>query len=274
MQIHDWENVLAGLPLGAVRFYERTTSTNDEAADWVNQNAPDLALVIADEQTAGRGRSGRSWFTPPGAALAFSLVLRLPEPAQMPSLIPRHTALGALAVCAAIQQEFSSPSEVKWPNDILVNRRKIGGVLAEADWLGQQLTALIIGIGVNVSPASIPSPEQLNYPATCLELECAQRVDRPILLRAILTHLLLWRSRIHEAAFIQAWEGALAFRGEWVTITTAGEAQYGELLGINQDGSLRLLARDGQIFSAYAGDVHLRPGGPASGEDIGITIPQ
>jgi len=102
-------HALDGLPLGGLRYFERIGSTNDEAAGWVGTGAPDLALVVADEQTSGRGRAGRTWFTPPGAALAFSLVLRsLPvtrgeAPHSHPEIVSRLTALGALARALALR---------------------------------------------------------------------------------------------------------------------------------------------------------------------------
>jgi BirA family biotin operon repressor/biotin-[acetyl-CoA-carboxylase] ligase len=264
MHVNDWETALNELSLGAVRLFEQIDSTNDEAARWVNQGAPDLAVVIANEQTAGRGRAGRRWFTPPDTALAFSLVLRLPEAAQLPGLIQRYTALGSLAACAALKQ-YGLHAEVKWPNDILVSRRKIGGVLAEAIWQGSLLNGLVIGIGINVKPGSIPPQAQLNFPATCLESEYGQPVDRILLLRALLSQFLHIRNSIQEDGFIQTWEDALAFLGEQISIISPRETIQGELLGLNQDGSLRVLASNGQIIPVYVGDLHLRPVGPTSG---------
>src|SRR5512147_1345877 len=111
--------LLSGLPLGAVRYFDTVGSTNDLAARWADDGAPDLSLVAADEQTAGRGRLGRRWITPPGAALAFSLVLTDIRQAD----ILRYTALGALAVCDALNLTFSPlpPAQIKWPNDVIAS---------------------------------------------------------------------------------------------------------------------------------------------------------
>jgi BirA family biotin operon repressor/biotin-[acetyl-CoA-carboxylase] ligase len=159
--------LLADLPLGSVRYFATVGSTNDLAGRWVEAGAPDLALVAADEQTAGRGRLNRRWITPPSSALAFSLVLKNPVEAD----VLRYTALGALAVCDALNAALSPvlPAQIKWPNDVIATRRKLAGVLAEAHWQGESLTAVILGIGINVAPPSVPPDEQLNYPATCVE---------------------------------------------------------------------------------------------------------
>jgi len=136
------EKQLQGRSLGAIRYFDSITSTNDEAANWIKTDAPDVALVVADEQTAGRGRSGRKWHTPAGSALAFSLVLRSEE--QINQLLKyqntaRLNGLGALAVCQALQNKYELTAQIKWPNDILVQGKKVSGVLAEAHWIGNKL---------------------------------------------------------------------------------------------------------------------------------------
>jgi BirA family transcriptional regulator, biotin operon repressor / biotin---[acetyl-CoA-carboxylase] ligase len=251
---------LRGLPLGPLQYFEQVGSTNDEARKWVAAGAPDLALVLADEQTAGRGRQGRRWFTPPGAALAFSLVLR--PPAAQPVLNPMHlTALGALAVSTALDRWVGLPAEIKWPNDVLVRRRKIAGVLVEALWQGDQMEAAILGIGLNVSPQAAPPDDQVLYPATSVETAAGRPASRPELLRAVLESLLEWREHLGRAEFMAAWLARLAFRGEWVSLTDAqnGPPLEGLLAGLEPDGALRLLGSDGQTRSFHAGELRLRP---------------
>lgn len=261
---------LDGLPLGPVRYFDRTGSTNDQAASWAEAGAPDLSLVVADEQTAGRGRLARRWFTPPGAALAFSLVLRpkrraTGEPLFNPALL---TALPALGVSEALRQAHHLPAEIKWPNDVLVNGRKVAGILVEAAWQGDQLGAVILGTGVNVSRGAVPPGVELLFPATSLEEELGQPVEREALLRNILAQILAWRPQIDTPAFIQAWEARLAFRGEWVRISPALEPApgaspdpypEGQISGLGPDGALQLRLRDGSVLSVSFGDVHLRP---------------
>jgi BirA family biotin operon repressor/biotin-[acetyl-CoA-carboxylase] ligase len=270
---------LHNLAIGPIRYYEQIDSTNAEAVRWVETGCPDLGLVVANEQTAGRGRAGRRWITPPGAALAFSLVLLPNRQHQVLSWsnssesLPRVTALGALAVSGALQSHYHLPVQIKWPNDVLYSGRKLCGVLAEAHWQGNKLAAIILGIGVNIKPASVPSAEDLSFPATCIEWaleECCQvtmPVSRLELLRAVLAELLNWRSRVASPEFIQAWESQLAFRGQWVRVsesgmrigTTSNSDVEGQILGLEADGQLRLRDRSGQILTLRSGELRLRP---------------
>jgi BirA family biotin operon repressor/biotin-[acetyl-CoA-carboxylase] ligase len=276
--------LLKDLPLGPIRYFDRLGSTNDEAARWVEEGAPDLSLVVADEQTAGRGRLSRRWYTPPGSALAFSLVLRpvlsgsspviqsadrasgfpsdeKKEPAQIPAkFLPRLSALGALAVYTALRERYSLSPQVKWPNDVLVERKKLAGVLAEATWDGELLSAAILGIGVNVSPTSVPPDDQVSFPATCVDDVLGKQADRWELLRAVLGALLAWRSRLETTEFWQVWEEALAFRGETVYLhVEGGEPLEGKLLGLDPEGALRLRTPAGEVITLQIGEVRLRP---------------
>ena len=177
---------MKNLPLGGIRWFHQVSSTNDEAANWIKTGCDDLSLVIADEQTAGRGRGGRRWFTPPGSALAFSVVLRVDD--QINRILDlqstaRLNGLGALAVCLALQNKYSLLAKIKWPNDVLVNGKKLAGILTETDWVGNELTAVVIGIGINVATESIPPADwDANnphpYPATSVESQFYSTVNR------------------------------------------------------------------------------------------------
>jgi BirA family biotin operon repressor/biotin-[acetyl-CoA-carboxylase] ligase len=248
---------LRDLPLGGIRYFDQTTSTNDVALAWAAEGAPDLALGCADVQTEGRGRVKRKWFTPPGSALAFSLVLR-PSPGEERS-IPTFSALGAMAVVEAVGGKNLHP-EIKWPNDVLIRRRKFCGVLAEAVWVGEKVEQIVLGIGVNIRPGSVPPAEGLNFPATCLEAEAGRDIERLPLLREILTALLYWRPLVSSSIFLHAWSNRLAFRGEQVEVWTEGmTVKTGQLEGLESDGSLRLRSLEGEVFSVRFGEVHLRP---------------
>jgi BirA family biotin operon repressor/biotin-[acetyl-CoA-carboxylase] ligase len=271
------ETILAVLPVKHIRYFERLGSTNDEAARWAGQDAPDMALVVAEEQTAGKGRLGRKWITPAGAALAFSLVIH-PE-AEFAAVLPRWSALGALAVCEALQGLYALQPEIKWPNDVLLDRRKIAGILAETTWSGDEPASLVLGIGINVAPASITEAalpkSSLIFPAACIEEFLDHPADRLQLLRLILERLIAWRPRLASQEFLDAWEARLAFRGEWVQFLP-GEApahsgtasQYqknfpavleGRIIGLDPDGALRLGTLAGEEVLVRVGDVRLRP---------------
>jgi len=272
------ESLLAGLPLGAVRYFAQVGSTNDLATRWAQAGVKHLSLVVADEQTAGRGRLGRRWYTPRGAALAFSLILRPAEatdgineearggagaePAVEQGMISRHTALGALAVCATLNAALPPimPAQIKWPNDVVVRRRKLAGVLVEAHWQADRLENIILGIGINVAPESVPEDEKLDFPATCVEAVLDKSVDRWDLLRAVLQNLLDWLPKIYAPEFIPAWERRLAFRGEHVHIHFDERPSIeGQILGLAVDGALRLRTHAGKEIDIRSGVIRLRP---------------
>jgi len=256
MQEAEIRAALGAIPLSGLRFFESIGSTNDEAAAWIANGAADWSLVIADEQTAGRGRGGSKWLTPKGTALAFSLVLRPPPP--QPEHAGRVAGLGALAVAEACAQLALQPS-IKWPNDVLLRGRKVAGVLVESVWTGESLEASVLGIGVNVLLGAVPPEAALAYPATSLESEVGHPVDRLGLLRQILESARNWRGLLESDEFIKAWENRLAFRGSGVMITGPdGIDLTGTLLGLDDDGAARLETHH-KIVAVRAGQISLRP---------------
>ncbi len=264
---------LADLALPAVRFFPTIGSTNDEAWRWVEAGAPHGALVIAEEQTAGRGRMRRQWVTAAGCGLAFSLVLRsLPLASH---LLSRLTGLGAVAVCQTLHHHYSLPAQVKWPNDILLAQRKAGGVLVELRWNGGDLTAAVIGIGVNIThqainPQVLPL-ESLDFPATSVEDELGTPVDRLVLLHGILQEFFNWLPRLASPDFMHVWETSLAYRGQWVELYADNNVSspnggsvtvptvIGKVIGLTGDGSLQLRTHVGEGITARIGEIRLRP---------------
>jgi len=257
MDENEIRKALSDLPLRGLKFFAQTGSTNEDAKAWAGGGASDSSLVYAEEQTRGRGRRDRKWSTPPGCALAFSLVIR-PREEEVPSL-PLFSALGALSVCEALGAMGLHP-EIKWPNDVLLGGRKFCGVLAEAIWLNQMVECVILGVGVNVTAGSVPSQKGLTYPATCLEEEAGRSTDRLSLLHEILVAYLYWRPMFASSFFLSAWEQRLAFRGQQVEIRVeGGKSRTGRLEGLNPDGSLRLRSGNGRKIAVQFGEVHLRP---------------
>lgn len=257
MNQQQLKKALAKLPLGDVRYFDSIGSTNNEALAWATSGARDLSLVIADEQTAGRGRLDRKWFTPRGTALAFSLILR-PTAAEEPHLT-RVVGLAALAVADALRTRGLTPL-IKWPNDILLNGRKVAGILIESVWSGDQVDCLVIGIGLNVLKEAVPSEERLLFPATSLEDSLGPDIERERLLHDVLAGIVALRPHIGSDSFIASWDQALAFRGEEVEIEQAdGTRVIGRLLELEPDGSLRLVDPAGSYITVRFGDVHLRP---------------
>src|SRR5512133_1010723 len=175
MNQNEIKKSLSKLSLGEIKYFESIGSTNDEALAWAAADAPDLSIIIADEQTAGRGRLDRKWFTPKETALAFSLILR-PTREEKPFL-SRVVGLAALAVAEVLQQ-MGLAAEIKWPNDVLIAGSKVCGILIESVWSGEEVDCVVIGIGVNVLKGSVPPAESLLLPATSLEEELGYPPER------------------------------------------------------------------------------------------------
>ena len=261
---------VTGLPVSRVIYYSETGSTNDIAQKLLEEGAPDGTLVVADSQTQGRGRLGRHWVTAPGSALAFSLALR--SPADERERLDFFSPLAGLAVCQTLVEDYGLPAEVKWPNDVLLDRRKACGVLVEAAWTGDVLQGVVVGIGVNVAPSSVPPDQEVMFPATCVEAALGKRVDRMELLAKIIYKFFDLRPAMGSPAFLQLWQERLAFRGEIVRVDqTSGDSLSGRVDGIDPNGNLRLRAQDGEEIKIAVGDVRLRlpPAGDTekSGDD-------
>ncbi|HWQ04343.1 MAG TPA: biotin--[acetyl-CoA-carboxylase] ligase [Longilinea sp.] len=248
---------LQGLPLSEVRFSAETGSTNDDAQRWLDAGAPDGALVVADRQTTGRGRFNRRWITQAGAGLACSLILR-PNFEEMDHL-SMLSPLAGLAVSDGLASCCGLHPEIKWPNDVLLLRRKVCGVLVETSWLADRLAGVVIGIGVNVAPSSVPPAETLLFPAISVEEVTGHPVNRWELLAAILKAAFSWRNKIATPEFFQSWEKRLAFKGEIVQVETPGGMLEGTLTGIDSQGGLVLQLIAGKQEVITVGDVHLRP---------------
>lgn len=257
MNQNELKKSLSRLSLGDIKYFESIGSTNDEALAWAANDASDLSLVIADEQTAGRGRQDRKWFTPKGTALAFSMILR-PTPEERPHLT-RIVGLAALAVAKALQTR-GLPTQIKWPNDILIRGRKVCGILTESVWTGEDVDCIVIGIGVNMLKESVPPAELLQFPATSLEAELDQAPDRVEVLHDILAALIELRPRLAMDEFIGQWDSLLALRGETVQVESEKSRPVtGQIIGLESDGSLRLQIEHGEIVTVRFGDVRLRP---------------
>lgn len=249
--------LLAALPLGEIRYFDAVGSTNDEALTWARKNAPDLSIIVADEQTLGRGRLDRPWFTPPGTALAFSLIL-FPTPEERP-YVSRLVGLAALSVAEAVQKLGLNP-QIKWPNDVLLNQRKLAGVLIEASWVEEEIAFVVIGIGVNILKRAVPDTDILRFPGISLEGALGHPVERETVLRDILERFIAHRPELGTDTFMNQWGAALAYRGRQVRVEMGGDQTVsGRLEGILADGSLRLRDDNGKSVTVRFGDVRLRP---------------
>ncbi len=251
------KKTLSKINIGGLRWFDSIGSTNDEALAWAAAGADDLSIVIADEQTQGRGRLNRRWFTPKGSALAFSLILR-PSATLRPHL-SRTVGLAALSIADSLTQTGLAP-RIKWPNDILLNGRKTAGILVESVWSGEDVDSLVIGMGINVHKDSVPPADMLQFPATSLEEMLGSAPKREDVLFNVLSAFTRWRERMGSDELIHAWEEMLAFRGEQVEVKAGGEISVtGKVDGLESDGSLRLKDTHNNSVIVRFGDVSLRP---------------
>ena len=248
---------LAGLRFGQpLHYFGAVGSTNDEARRLAEAGAPEGALVVADTQTAGKGRAGRRWLTPPGTALAFSLVLR---PALAAGEAARLTMLAGLAVAEAAEAAAARPARLKWPNDVLVDGAKAGGILVESVLTGERLDYAVIGIGLNVSAA--PPPEAVDFPAAALQNPGAAPIDRWRLLGDILARMEAVYRLATDAdgeALRAFWAARLAWLGETVSARAADGEVVGRAEGVAADGALLIRLPSGEVRRVLAGDVRLR----------------
>ena len=243
------------------RWHPVTGSTNAEAARWVAEGAPEGALIGAEHQTAGRGRHGRTWADEPGQNLLVSLVLRPMLPADQFGLIP---LAAGVAVAEALERVVSPLSlTLKWPNDVLLEGRKVGGLLLEGqlarpDGLG---ATLVLGLGLNVNQTSFP-PDVAER-ATSLALEVGRPIPRLPLLADVLAALEAHYDRLASdggASARQGFEARMAGRGAMASVAfphSTRPAEQGAMLGIATSGALRFRV-DGTERLLHAGEVTLQ----------------
>lgn len=266
----DESRIRAALPIGGLgvplHVLQTVGSTNDHAAELARRGAPHGTLVVADEQTAGRGRRGRQWFTPAGGALAVSLVLR---PAVLRDVPPAAwNTVGALAVVEALRG-LGLEAALKWPNDVLLGGRKVSGILAEAVWKGDVIDYLILGIGVNVRPESVPPEAESVFPATSLEQVLGRSVDREELLARIVGELSVWAPKTASDDWRRAAEARLAYRGEWVSVQDDGPEVRGKVVGLEWDGRLIVETEAGESIRIGSGAATIRRVDPSTSSGQG-----
>jgi BirA family biotin operon repressor/biotin-[acetyl-CoA-carboxylase] ligase len=277
-----------------VVFFAQVGSTNDVVHEYAAAGAAEGLLVVADEQTAGRGRLNRSWWAPPRSSLLMSLLLRPPMPPNRAGRLAMCMGLGAIEGIAEITDLRPA---LKWPNDLVLNGRKLGGILAELRTSGDHLDYAVLGLGLNVNmeldeerplvswtsertegesnpshPAALDrssvnssagAPPEVVTTAISLSMALGRPVERLALLVAVLAHCEAWYERLlaeeiqlaADERLHKAWMARLDTLKRAVLITTPGEALRGVAVGVTPEGALLVRGNDGRIHTVWSGDV-------------------
>ncbi len=246
--IGDWLPDLGKRPY---RSYEQVGSTQDAARAWALEGAPAGAIVIADEQTAGRGRYGRSWVAAAGSSLLFSVILR---PALPSEALTRVTLMGAVAVAEALAELGLQPG-IKWPNDVQLEGWKVAGILTEAVWVGKVLHAVVLGIGVNVRRDALPPEALAAYRATTIESALGRPISRGALLADLLARLDAWVLRLAEPILLETWARYSVTLDRQVIVAAGSDRLSGLAEALDEQGALWLRLEDGTRRRVVAGEV-------------------
>lgn len=249
----DLETVWAGQ---TQIFYEETDSTNLRAkalgADGVHGT-----LILADRQTAGRGRRGRTWESDEEENIYMSLYLR---PEFLPEKAPMLTLVMAYSVAEALRKSFGIEAQIKWPNDLILNRKKICGILTEMTMEQWQMQSVIIGVGINVGNRAFP--EELQERATSIYLETGEMISKAGLIRAIMKEFEIQYEAFCEAGdlspMLDGYNQILVNRGREVQILDAKGSYNATAFGINPQGELQIEREDGTREHIFAGEVSVR----------------
>jgi len=235
-----------------VIYYPSLTSTMDVAKREAQQGAAEGTTIIAGEQTGGRGRVSRVWLSPKGS-IALSVIL-YPDVAYLPSLV----MLASLAVVHSIEVVTGLEAQVKWPNDVLINGKKVCGILIESETRGNIVDYAIIGIGVNVNLKLADFPE-IQPIATSLSDELGRDVSRLELIRRLLVEIeSLYLALPAGGSIYEEWRDRLVTLGKEVRVTWGKTKYEGIAESVASDGSLLLRHSDGSLTKIVAGDVTLR----------------
>ena len=247
--------------LGRPLIYKlRTTSTMDDARRAADAGAEEGTVVLAEEQTAGRGTQGRKWVSPAGQNLYFTIVLR-PRAEQE----RRLSMIAPLAIANAVEQVLGLYPRIKWPNDLHLRGKKFAGILVENEWVGDRPLYALVGIGLNVNFDPALHASEIDRSATSLALERGRPTLREPLLAAILTSFERAYDAPSHPALLNGWRSRLETLGHAVTITNAigtdgaGQVTEGMAEDVTEEGGLVVRLTDGTQRVVHAGEVSLRP---------------
>lgn len=240
-----------------LHYHDSVDSTQKIAYKLAYENADEGTVVIAEEQTAGRGRMDRQWHSPKYTGIWMSIILRpkIPIPKA-----PQLTLITAVGVVQAIEEVTGLSPEIKWPNDILINGKKITGILTELQAESDRINSVIIGIGINVNTEKKDFPESIESIASSLAIETGRMVDREKLIRTILEKLEKLYFLYLKQGFFPIklmWESYAVSIGKMITARTLTGEIRGKATGITEDGVLLIEDTEGKVHNIYSADIQI-----------------
>jgi len=233
--------------------YESVDSTNRVLKTMAADGADHGTLVVANEQTGGRGRRGRGWLTPKDTSIAMSLLLR---PEIPPAKVALLSLAASVAVAKGIRQVTGLEAGIKWPNDIVVNGKKVCGILLEMDADEQNVHYIVAGVGINVHLMDIP--EEIRATATSLDLELGHPCSRVEIVKAVMRAAEETEKLLRDGAFMSVYETLSVTLGRPVSVQAVGETFTGTAEQIREDGVLMVRTESGAVREVMAGDVSVR----------------
>ena len=239
-----------------IHYFAEIASTSDVAKDLATLGAKEGTIVIAEVQTCGRGRLGRDWLSPKGG-IWLSIVLR-PEIKAKDTF--KITFLTAVAVAKTIRKMFKLNAEIEWPNDVLVNGKKVCGILTETSIRGETADFVIVGVGVNTNFDVALFPEHLKNTVTTLAAEIKKEVDREKILHNLLEELDVYYRMFKENKFdsiLEEWKQLNRLFGANVEVVSFNEKIMGQAVNVDQNGALVVKLADGTTRKVYSGDITL-----------------
>ncbi len=239
-------------------FLHEATSTNDFAKELANYGADEGTVVLAENQSAGKGRLGRVWLSPRGG-LYFSIILK---PKIKISDAVKLVFVASLAVAESIRNLYGLKVETKWPNDVLVDGKKVCGILAETSSIGERLKFVVLGVGVNVNlNVEKAFPKELQESATSLQDMLGRKVEIEKLFKKLLERLERLYTLFLKNGFTQIlekWKKFASFLGCQVEVSSDSQKWSGTALDVEEDGSLSLKLENGTVKRFLSGDITLR----------------
>ena len=238
-----------------IAYFPEIDSTNTKAMELADGGAAEGTLVIAEKQLSGRGRRGRSWLSPAGEGIYASLLLR---PAMSPGMAPRITLMTAVAIAEAMLSLVRIDLKIKWPNDILVNGRKLAGILTELSADMDAVNYIVVGLGVNVNTPPEHFSEELRDQATSIYIETGEKLSRTRLTRVWLQHFEKYYEMFKKNDFspiMHRWKQLSGFIGQKIMVDVVGEKHVGEVVEIDEDGVLILKDEQGGYRRIFSGDI-------------------